>query len=102
MWIVLSRGAPIDMPYWPGRRLLATIDAVAWPFLWIAVLRHLPTEHALIAPVVSATALLVAIGRVRNAVWRNERYCFTTWRWGRILFGLIALGLSIKVMVALG
>jgi hypothetical protein len=31
MWMLLVRSPPPDAPYWPGRRWLSAIDAVAWP-----------------------------------------------------------------------
>ena len=100
MWIVLPRPAPRDMPYWLGRRWLAALDAVAWPALWIAAVRHAPADLGLVAPVVFAVAVLAGLGRIRTAVWRNERYRFTTWRWGRVPVGLMALGLLIKAFMA--
>ena len=98
MWIVLTRAALTDMPYWPGRRLLAAIDAVAWPALWIALLRNAPGEAGLFLPVVGAAAALAGLVRIRTALWRNERYRLTSWRWGRFLIGLVGLGLLIKVL----
>ena len=31
---------------------------------------------------------------------KDERYRFTTWRWGRVVVGLMAVGLLIKAMMA--
>jgi hypothetical protein len=96
MWIVLARPAQSDMPYWPGRRWVAVLDALAWPAIWIVMLRHAQAELGLVAPVICAAAILAGLGRVRTAVWHNERYRFTTWRWGRVVVGLMAVGLLIK------
>jgi hypothetical protein len=99
MWIVLARPVPKDMPYWLGRRWLAALDAISWPALWIAVARHAPADFGLIAPVICAVAVLAGLSRLWTAVWRNERYRFTTWRWGRVLVGLMALGLLMKAFI---
>ncbi len=37
MWFVFARAPLPDAPYWPGRRLLALVDAIAWPVAWIAL-----------------------------------------------------------------
>ena len=35
MWLLVAREPRPDAPDWPGRRLLAAVDAVAWPLLWV-------------------------------------------------------------------
>ncbi|MDP1691246.1 MAG: hypothetical protein Q8L49_04710 [Burkholderiaceae bacterium] len=47
--------------------------------------------------VITASAALFAAGRLQRALLRNERYRFTTWRWGKIVVGLVLLGLVIKM-----
>lgn len=100
MWILLWREPRPDALVWPGRRMLAAIDALAWPLLWIVVARHLPEPAGVVEPVVIALAMLSAIGRVNRALWSNERYWFTTWRWGRIVAGLMLIGVVMKLAVS--
>ena len=42
MWLLVAREPRPDAPDWPGRRLLAAIDAVAWPLMWVLLIRHVP------------------------------------------------------------
>lgn len=97
MWLVLTRAPLPDMPYWPGRRLLALVDAVAWPAGWIVLATRLPQPAGIVGPMVIALATLSAIGRLRRAAWQNHRYRFTTWRWGRVALGLLLIALVLKV-----
>ena len=99
MWLLYARALPPDAPYWPGRRLLAAADALAWPMSWVIVLSHAPKPVGLVGPFVAAVALLCAIGRLHRAVWVNHRYRFTAWRWGRVAAALLLVGLVLKLMV---
>jgi len=92
MWIVIARTPRPDAPIWPGRIALAAVDAVAWPMLWVVAAWHAPAPTGLVAPVVSATAALAAIVRLNRALSANERYWFTTWRWGKIAAAGILIG----------
>ena len=38
MWLLVAREPRPDAPDWPGRRLLAAIDAVAWPLMWVLLI----------------------------------------------------------------
>ena len=96
MWLVLTRAPLPDAPYWPGRRLLALADAVAWPAGWIALAMQLPQPTGIVGPMVIALAVLSTVGRVHRAAWLNHRYHFTTWRWGRVLVGLVLIGFVLK------
>ncbi len=99
MWLVLTRAPLPDAPYWPGRRLLALADAVAWPAGWIVVATHLPTPVGIVGPVVIALAVLSAVGRAHRATLQNHRYHFTTWRWGRVFAGLLLFALILQVAI---
>lgn len=78
MFVVITREPTLDMPYWPGRRLLAAVDAVAWPFG--VALPVLPVEGGagLVRPAL-IIATLCALFRFVGAVFANHRYRFTTW-----------------------
>lgn len=97
MWLLYARAPTPDAPYWPGRRLLAAVDAVAWPVLWVLLFNHALKPAGVVLPVVTAVALLCAIGRMHRALWANHRYRFTTWRWGRVAGAMLLVGLVLKV-----
>jgi hypothetical protein len=97
MWLLVAREPKPDVPYWPGRRLLAAIDAAGWPLLWLLVLNHAPKPVGIVGPIVAAVTLLSALGRLHRALWVNHRYRFTTWRWGRIAAALLLLGAMLKL-----
>lgn len=98
MWLLIARTPPPDVPYWPGRRWLAALDAVGWPLLWIVVSRHASVPVGIVGPVVAAVAVLCAAGRLRRALGMNHRYRFTTWRWVKVVAGLLLIGVLLKVM----
>ena len=100
MWLVLTRAALPDAPQWPGRRLRALIDAVAWPAAWIALVTRLHGHAGIVGPVVIALALLCAVGRARTAGWENHRYRFTTWRWGKVLGAMLLIGAVMKLSMS--
>ena len=97
MWIVLTIAPRPDVPVWPGRRWLACADAVGWPAVWVAVALQLPQPRGVVVPVVIALAALFAGRRCWQAIMFNERYRFTTWRWGYPVALLMVLGLLIKL-----
>lgn len=97
MWLVVARESKPDAPYWPGRRLLAAVDAAVWPLLWVLVFSHAPKPVGLIGPFVAAVSLLCALGRLHQALWVNHRYWFTTWRWARIAAAMLLTGLVLKL-----
>jgi hypothetical protein len=79
--------------------LLAAVDAVVWPLLWVWVFRHAPEPVGLVGPFVTAMAVLLGLGRLHRALWVNHRYWFTTWRWGRVAAALLVVGAVLKVTV---
>ena len=99
MWLLLAREPTPDAPYWPGRRLLAAVDAAVWPLLWVIVFTQAPKPVGLVGPFVAAVALLCTLARLRRALWKNHRYRFTTCRWGRVAATLMLIGLVMKLML---
>jgi hypothetical protein len=79
--------------------MLAVADALAWPAAWIALAMHLPQPAGIVGPLVAAFAVLSALGRTYRALWRNHRYSFTTWRWGRVAAGLLLIGLMLRAVM---
>lgn len=77
--------------------MLAAIDALVGPLLWVLVFMHAPKPVGLIGPFATAVAALCALGRLQRALWLNHRYRFTTWRWGQILAVLLLMGGIMKV-----
>ena len=99
MWLLVAREPLPEAPYWPGRHLLATVDATVWPILWVLLITYAPAPVGLVGPFVSAVAILCALGRLHRALRVNHRYRFTTWRWGRIAAAFIVVGLVMKAML---
>lgn len=97
MWLVVAREPWPDAPDWPGRRLMAALDALAWPLMWVLVFRHVPGPVGLVGPFVAAVAALAATGRLHRAIWVNHRYWFTTWRWGKLFAAMLLIGLVLKL-----
>ena len=97
MWMVIARQPKPAAPYWPGRRILAAVDAVAWPLIIVALVVNAPLPTGVMGPVAIAVAALAAAGRLHRAIWANERYRFTTWRWGRVVAALLFIGAVLKL-----
>lgn len=97
MWILFTPIPRLDAPYWPGRRWLAALDAVAWPGAWVFGVAHVPMSMGIAGMLIIGCAALSAVSRLQQALLRNERYRFTTWSWGRVLVGLVLLGLMLKL-----
>ena len=89
------------MPSWRGRRLLAALDAVAWPALSVAVWLQSRLPGRLVGAVVAAVCVIAGGCRLRRAIWFNHRYRFTTWRWGRGLMALLLFGLLLRLVLHL-
>ncbi len=89
-----------DATYWPGRCGLAALDALAWPVGFFIALIRLQPHTGIVGPVLGACLVLVALRRLYVAVWANHRYRFTTWRWGRVVLGLLIIGWVIKLLLA--
>lgn len=58
MFVLVRREPKPDASYWPGRRLLAAVDAVAWPFGLAMLVALTPATEGLVRP-----ALAVAMNR---------------------------------------
>ena len=100
MWLLFARAPPPDAPYWPGRRWLAALDAVAWPgAAWFA-LHGLAGAGGLVVALVMALLLVAAARRLFTALLANHRYQFTTWRWGRVVAWMLAVGMLLKLGLA--
>jgi hypothetical protein len=97
MWLLVAREPRPDAPDWPGRRLLAAVDAIAWPLMWVLLMRNAPQPVGLIGPFVTALAVLLGLGRLHRALWVNHRYWFTTWRWGKVAAAMLLIGAVLKV-----
>lgn len=101
MWVIFARAPPPDAVVWPGRRALALVDAVAWPVAWAALVLGLPVSSGLAGLVALALCALSAFTRAHRAIAHNHRYHFTTWRWGRRLVVVLAIGYALKLAVLL-
>jgi len=97
MWLLVAREPRPDAPDWPGRRLLAAVDAVVWPLLWVLLIQQVPGPTGLVGPFVTALTVLLGLGRLHRALWENHRYWFTTWRWGKVLGAMLLIGAVLKL-----
>ena len=97
MWLVIAREPIPDAAYWPGRRWLAVVDALAWPAILFVLVAQLPGRTGLVLPVIGAGLALIGIVRVRTAIWMNHRFRFTTWRLGKIVLALLLVGGALKL-----
>ena len=100
MWIMFERARAPDAAYWPGRRWMAAIDAVAWPVAAGLLLCRVPGRTGVFLPTAVAILALLGMRRLRQAVWVNHRYRFTTWKVAGILVVLAAVGVALKLSVA--
>jgi hypothetical protein len=101
MWMIFARAPPPDAQVWPGRRVLALIDAVAWPAAWAAWLLGLSVPLGLAGHFALACCGIAALKRASRAIVQNHRYHFTTWRWGRWLVLGLLFGYALKMAVLL-
>ena len=99
MWILFARAPQPDVVVWPGRTVLAALDAVLWPALlgWAAF--ALVEATGLVRPVLLAVVVLGAVGRLHRAVQSNHRYRFTTGWVVRLLAALWVVGLATKLLL---
>lgn len=98
MWLLYARAPVPDAQLWPGRRLLALLDAVVWPGLIAAMVGSLSMQTGIVGSLTLALCVLFGVRRCVRALWRNERYQFTTWRCGLPLAVLLAIGAALKLM----
>lgn len=77
--------------------MLAAVDAVAWPGALALVVWVAPVATGIAGALVIGVAALIAVARLRRAIWRNERYWFTTWRWGKPVLALLLIGGVLKL-----
>ena len=100
MFFIFARAPPPDAPYWPGRRWLAAVDALAWPALWVVVIACIPAHSGVAGSVAVAWAGFSSLARLRRALHNNRRYRFTTWRWGRPAMALLLFSWVLKLILA--
>lgn len=96
MFVVIARESRPDAAYWPGRRFLAAVDAVVWPFALALLVLHQPGIEGLVRPAF-VLASLSAVFRVLCAVFSNHRYHFTTWWCARLLALLLVVWATVKM-----
>lgn len=101
MWVIFARASPPDAQVWLGRRMLALVDAIAWPAAFAAWLLGLSVPLGLVGQFALAWCGVAAVRRAARALGENHRYHFTTWRWGRWLFLAVLFGYALKLAVAL-
>lgn len=99
MWVVLARRERQPATYWPGRRLLALIDALVWPSGCAYLVTRVPFTTGAVGAVALALCLLFALRRAHRAVWQNERYGFTTRGFSVAVACCMAFGWALRLGV---
>jgi hypothetical protein len=74
MWMIFARGPHLDSPYRPGRRLLAALDAVAWPAMWVMLVFISRVSTGILGWMGIAWGAWAGAKRLRRAVLENHRY----------------------------
>jgi hypothetical protein len=97
MWVLFARAPSPDAPYWPGRRWLAAVDAVAWPSAGWVALSQMPGQGGVVLAFVMALLVVSAPRRLFTALLVNHRYRFTTWRLGGVLAWMMFVGTLLNV-----
>ena len=100
MWLLIPRRVRPVMTYWPGRRVLAAIDALFWPAVWLVLLMRVEVPMGVTRPVFMAVLAMSAVSRLWRATFDNSDYTFTTWRWGKVLGGLLLVSWFIQLTLA--
>jgi hypothetical protein len=96
MFLLFERRPRPDAAYWPGRRTLGALDAIAWPAAWAIGARCLPSHGGIAGACVVAICAVAAVRRVRLALWVNHRYHFATRRWARLGLALLLFAYALK------
>lgn len=96
MFVWIAREPRPDAPCWAGRRVLAALDAVAWPLLGLVLIHWVPGAGSLVRPA-GVILGLWALLRLHGAVFVNHRYWFTTWLAMRLVALLWAVGILVKL-----
>jgi hypothetical protein len=99
MWLIIQRQPRPNARVWTGRTALAALDAVAFPALWVLVVVNAPFATGVVGAVVTAAAVLFAISRLTRAIWQNERYRFTAWRWAGLVASLLLVAAVLKLAI---
>jgi hypothetical protein len=97
LFLLISREPRPDFAHWPGRRVLAALDALAWPLAAVAVVAAVPFEAGAFGAVVTVIAAYLGVQRLHRALWMNQRYRFTTWVWGKRLVAILLFGLLLQL-----
>lgn len=97
MWMIFARAPRPDARHWPGRRVLAMIDAVAWPTALAVGLMQLPVQTGAIEQVLLAACLMAGVRGGWRAVFANRQYRFTTAGVAGPLALLLAFGALLKI-----
>ena len=65
---------------------------------WLIAISAIPYDTGVLRIFSRAVLVLVALGRCQRALFRNERYRFSTLRWGVPILTLVALGELMKLL----
>lgn len=63
------------------------------------MLSAMPEPSGVVLPLMGAVAAIVAVRRLRRAVWVNHRYRFMTWRWCHAVGALLMIGWILRLIL---
>lgn len=81
-----------------GRRVLAFVDAVAWPTAWATSVLGLSVSSGLASLFAVALCAVSALTLAHRAIAHNHHH-FSTWRWGHRLVFVLAIGYALELAV---
>lgn len=84
---------------WQGRRIIAALDAVAWPAAWAWVVTQKIPSGGLTTRWLLALLVCIAVRRLYRAVFENETYGISTWRWAKVLAWVWLFGMALRLVV---
>ena len=65
------------------------------------LIRLAPEPVGVVGPFVTTWAVLLSLGRLHRALWVNHRYWFTTSLWGKVVTGMLLIGMVLKLSMTM-
>lgn len=99
MWLLVARQPRPDADYWPGRRWLAALDAVAWPAIGVLLIAPHMKRAGVFGAMAAVLLVVWAVRRLQQAVLRNHRYRFTAGWFLKAVIWVLLIGYLLKLVM---